>query len=161
MSVQWIDRPQPTVVQRVCHPPVIAEPLAPAGGTYATFQNALGLTGASARVESRYIWREKVETSRKFLRGKRIEVQGKSYYPPAVGDLVQFHIGVARVSHVGGFKNWEHVKQFLYDAESLTLVSAKEFEDMAMDGSGPNDFLGGRGFWVALEWYPVAYNVDK
>eukprot|EP00961_Rhodomonas_salina_P018759 252397-Rhodomonas_salina.1 len=61
----------------------------------------LGLTGACVRVHTRYIWRKRVQTSRNLVRGKHIEIRGGWYYPPSVGDLVSFNVGVARVSHVG------------------------------------------------------------
>eukprot|EP00961_Rhodomonas_salina_P148166 1994873-Rhodomonas_salina.2 len=163
------DRPQPVVIEHARHPPVIVDILRelalhypfrgrlamqPTGG-YSKVVNAPGMTGACARVQARYIWNEKVETTCLFLMGKRIEIRGGSYTAPWPGDLIQLHCCVARVSHMGGFRNWADLQRFLYYAESLCSVRANEFESMS--GSSPADFENGQGFWVALEFFPVVY----
>ena len=144
--------PHPPEVQAILDQLVELYPLrrdeSVAGGAVASFLDSLGLTGACQRVHPRNRWNEKVVTSRRFMRGKRIEIRGGGYFPPNVGDLVQFSVGMARVSHVGGFLDFSELKDFLYDAQSLCRCGEEDFESMAC--SSKDDFAGGKRFWVQL-----------
>eukprot|EP00961_Rhodomonas_salina_P265131 3583868-Rhodomonas_salina.3 len=166
-------RPKRVRVQRARHPPVIAAALnalaqkyplrrpvaSEPEGEHARLMGKWGVAGTCVQVHSRHSWREKVDTSRKFRKGKRVEIRGGGYYPPAVGDLVSLHVGTARVSHVGGFRNFADVRSFLHDAPGLVRAVEEDFVDMA--GSTVASFEGGAGFWVALEFYPVLFVRDE